>query len=472
MQDRLSDEFKAFMRSAIPLGRYAEPEELGEMVAFLASDAADYITGQVFSVDRGKDHAVTVPRGERESPSFLLGFRRALYRGAGFSRDEIRRPLIGVANSWGEISPATKHLGRLTERTKAGVAAAGGTPVEFVLSGLCDGTCAAAPGFNRYNLPWRDIAVSYLEAVARGNMFDGLVFVGVCDEVVPAHLIAALCIDLPCLLVLGGSMDPGRSPLHDAPVWAGEMTAGYAGLQAGTVSEAEYQALEASCCTGAGACGVMGTANTMQVFAEAAGLALPGNAVAPGASVELEQLACEAGRRAVALVEEGLRPSQVLTTAAFENALRAIIAVGGSTCALLHAAALADEAGLTLELEDFDRLSRSTPLVVDVLPSGRHSVADYHRAGGVPATLRALAPLLDLGVRTVAAPSLEDQLAQALDGDRKVIRPLDRPFSAEGAFAVLHGTLAPHGAVFKQSGSHVTSFRGPARVFDSEEAAG
>jgi len=425
-----------------------------------------------FDLDLGSACEARPPLGESESPSFLLGFRRALYRGAGFSRDEIRQPLIGVCNSWGEISPATKHLQTLTQKVKEGIAEAGATPVEFVLSGLCDGTCAAAPMYNRYNLPWRDVAVSYIEAVARANMFDGLVFVGVCDEVVPAHLLAALRIDLPGLLVLGGSMEPGSSPMHDQPVWAGEMTAGYAGVREGSVTEDQYEELEQSCCTGGGACGVMGTANTMHVFSEAAGLSLPGSAVAPGGSTELQTLAFEAGRRAVELAVKDIRPSHILTQASLENAVRATIAVGGSSCAVLHALALADEAGLRLELEDFDRLSRATPWLVDVLPSGRVSATDYHRAGGVQSTLKALAPLLNLDVPTVAAITLREQLASADDPEHEIIRSLDDPLAAEGAFAILHGTLAPKGAVFKQSGSGLRSFRGSARVFADEEAAG
>lgn len=416
--------------------------------------------------------AVRRPLGEREAPDFLLGFRRALYRGAGFSGHDLDRPLIGVANSWGEISPATGHLNALTAQVKRGVSRAGGTPVEFVLSGLCDGTCAAAPGYNRYNLPWRDIAASYIEAVARANMFDGLVFVGVCDEVVPAHILAALRVDLPGLLVLGGSMEPGASPVHDGPVWAGEMTGAYAGLLDGSLSREQYEATEATCCPGGGACGVMGTANTMHVFAEAAGLALPGGAVAPGTSRELEDLAFAAGVRSVALVEGGVRPSTILSREALENAVRATIAVGGSTCSVLHVLAAAREAGLPLELDDFDRLSRDTPWIVDVLPSGRLPTTAYHRAGGVPATLKALAPLLHLDVPTVASPSLREQLAGAPDGDPAVIRPLDTPLGPTGAFAVLRGTLAPRGAVFKLPGTTVRSFRGPARVFEDEKAAG
>ena len=432
------------------------------------------------------------PRGESLSPPFLLGFRRALYRGAGYTRTEVRRPLIGVANSWGEISPATKHLNALTARVKAGIWAAGGTPMEFVLSGLCDGTCAAAPGVNRYNLPWRDIAVSYLEAVANANMFDGMVFVGVCDEVVPAHLLAALRLDLPALLVLGGTMEPGRAPslgapasaaagtgapetyegAHDRSVWAGDMTGAYAAWQGGQLSEEGYLALEDTCCTGAGACGVMGTANTMQIFAEACGLALPGSAIAPGGGLELEQLASAAGERAVSLVHEGLRPSSVVTQGALENAVRAVVAVGGSTCAVLHALSIAAEAGLVLGLDDFDRLSGSTPLVADVLPSGRHTVAELHRAGGVSSLLRSLAPLLDLDTRSVTGTRLGDHLASVALGDGRAIRSLDDPLQPQGGIVVLRGSLAPEGAVFKQSGSAVRRFGGPARVFESEDKAG
>ena len=420
------------------------------------------------------------PKGEELSPRFLLGFRRALYRGAGFSRAAVRRPLVGVASSWGEINPASRHLGELTRRVKQGVEAAGATPVEFVLSGLCDGTCAATPRINRYNLPWRDIAVAYLEAVATANMFDAMVFVGVCDEVVPAHLMAAVRLDLPALLLVGGSMPQGcisdpRSGTR--PAWAGDMTGAYSDLTSGALTEEQYLACEDGCCTGAGACGVMGTANTMQVFAEACGFALPGNAVAPGESAELEQLAYRAGGRVVGLLEEDLRPSRILTQGALENAVRAVVTVGGSTCAVLHAQAVAAEAGLSLELDDFDRLSRSTPLLVDVQPGGRYSVEAYHQAGGVQATLCALAPLLDLDVLTVTGLTLRERLAEAsapasAAGGDSVIRSLGKPLQPEGAIAVLKGSLAPSGAVFKQSASGARTFRGPARVFETEEEAG
>lgn len=416
----------------------------------------------------------SAPRGE-QAPRFLLGFRRALYRGAGFSRAAIRRPLVGVASSWGEINPASRHLGELTRRVKEGVVAAGATPVEFVLSGLCDGTCAATPLINRYNLPWRDIAVSYLEAVATANMFDAMVFVGVCDEVVPAHLMAAVRLDLPAILVLGGSMPQGCIPDPrggERPAWAGDMTGAYVAMTAGAFTEEQYLACEDDSCPGAGACGVMGTGITMQIFAEACGLALPGNAVAPGESSELEDLAFRAGRRAVSLIEEDLRPSRILTQGALENAVRVVVTVGGSTCAVLHAQAVAAEAGISLELDYFDRLSRLTPLLADVQPGGTHPVAAYHLAGGVQTTLQALASLLDLNALSVTGKPLGEQLIGAASPDGQVIRTLDHPVRPEGGIVVLRGSLAPEGAVFKQSASGTRTFRGPARVFDTEEAAG
>jgi dihydroxy-acid dehydratase len=254
-------------------------------------------------------------------------------------------------------------------------------------------------------------------------------------------------------------------------VWAGDMAAAYAGTLDGSVSDDEYLHFEDACCGGAGACGVMGTANTMHLFAEASGLTLPGNAVAPGGGAELEALAHAAGERAVGLVREGLRPSAVLTQASLLNGVRAVVAAGGSTCAVMHVLALAAEAGLQFELDDFDRLSRSTPLVVDVRPSGRYSATDFHRAGGVQGLLATLAPLLDLEARTVAGMSLGEQIAAAT-ADRALIRPLDDPLCTEGGIAVLRGSLAPEGAVFKQSGSPVRRFQGPARVFETEEEAG
>lgn len=407
------------------------------------------------------------PRAETIVPEAMLGFRRALYRGSGFTYDEVRRPLIGVGSAWGEINPAARHLGTLATRVKQGVRDAGGTPVEFVLSGLCDGTCAGAHWAARYNLPWREIAASYLESVAEANMFDGLVFVGVCDEVIPAQLLAAGRIDRPCLLVGGGSMEPGGAAARGAAApagadpegsWAGDMTRAYA---AGATDEV----LEGVCCPGGGACPVMGTANTMQVFAEACGMMLPGGAVAPGGSDELADIAYRSGRRSVELVQEGLCSSAILTEAALRNGTAAVMAVGGSTCAVLHILALAAERGIDLSLWDMERTAREVPVVVDVRPTGRHWVPAYHAAGGVQATLAALGDVIDRTVSTVAEQS-------GLAGPpATLIGSPDHPKKPSPAMAVLYGSLAPEGAVIKTAGTRVGFFEGPARVFEAEEDA-
>lgn len=418
------------------------------------------------------------PRAETIVPEAMLGFRRALYRGSGFTYDEVRRPLIGVGSAWGEINPAARHLGTLATRAKQGVRDAGGTPVEFVLSGLCDGTCAGAHLAARYNLPWREIAASYLESVAEANMFDGLVFVGVCDEVIPAQLLAAGRIDRPCLLVGGGSMEPGGAAARGAAApagadpegsWAGDMTRAYA---AGATDEE----LEGVCCPGGGACPVMGTANTMQVFAEACGMMLPGGAVAPGGSDEPADIAYRSGRRSVELVQEGLCPSSILTEAALRNGTAAVMAVGGSTCAVLHILALAAERGIDLSLWEMERTAREVPVMGDVRPTGRHWVPAYHAAGGVQATLAALGDGIDRTVSTVAersgpaGPSAQEEEAAAGTAAALIGSP-DHPKKPGPAMAVLYGSLAPEGAVIKTAGTGAGSFEGPARVFETEEDA-
>lgn len=421
------------------------------------------------------------PRAETVVPEEMLGFRRALYRGSGFDHDEIRRPLIGVAGAWGEINPAARHLGSVAAKVKEGVRDGGGTPVEFVLSGLCDGTCAGARGPSRYNLPWREAAASYLEAVAEANVFDGLVFVGVCDEVIPAQLLAAGRIDRPGLLVGGGSMEPGGSGEEQGipgsaaireGSWAGDMTRAYAALADGQLTQAEYETLEAVCCPAGGTCPVMGTANTMQVFAEACGMMLPGGAVAPGGSVEIEEIAYQSGGRAVELVEMDLRPSEIVTEASLRNGIAAVMAVGGSTCAVLHILALAAERGIDLSLSDLERIAREVPVVVDVRPTGRHWVPAYHAAGGVQATLAALGDRVDRSVLTVGASGEAGVAARSRNGATgDVIGSPENPKKQGPAMAVLYGSLAPDGAVIKAAGTGIDSFEGPARVFDAEEDA-
>lgn len=409
---------------------------------------------------------------DAQTPDYLMGFRRALFRGAGFTRDALDRPFIGVVNSWGEISPATKHMQVLTRAAKEGIKVAGGTPVEFVLSGLCDGTCGGAPGANIYNMAWRDIAVAYIETVAEANQFDGLVFLPVCDEVVPAHLMAAARLNLPSIVVCGGTMlsvrDEGRN------LWAGDMTAAFADLKSGKIREEEYQRVEDICCSGAGACGVMGTGNTMQAFAEAIGMTFPGNGTRAGVDPYLEKMAYQSGIQVMELLKKNVKPLDIMTRPAFENALRVILTVGGSTCAIFHTIALAHEAGIPFDLSTFEEFSRSTPFLCNVQPSGAHPVKRLDDAGGIPAVMKELSPLLNLNTLTITGKTLRENLQSARVLDREVIRPLGDPVHAEGGMAILRGSLAPQSAIVKHVAvlPEMMVHQGPARVFDSEETAG
>ena len=409
---------------------------------------------------------------DEKTPDYLMGFRRALFRGAGFSGEALDRPLIGVVNSWGEISPATKHMQALTRAAKEGVKSAGATPVEFVLSGLCDGTCAGAPGANIYNMAWRDIAVAYIETVAEANQFDALVFLPVCDEVVPAHLMAAARLNLPSILICGGTMLPAR--LGDRDLWAGDATAAFADLKRGKISEEAYRQVEEQCCRGAGACGVMGTGNTMQAFAEAIGMALPGNGTVAGVDPALEKMAFQSGAQVMNLWQRVLRPRDIMTLPAFENAIRVILTMGGSTCALFHTIALAHETEIALDLSIFEKMSRNTPFICNVQPSGSYPVKGLDDAGGIPAVMKELSPLLNLDILTVTGKTLRENIKSARVLNGEVIRPLDRPLHREGGIAVLRGSLAPQSAIVKHVAvlPEMRAHRGPAKVFDSEDAAG
>jgi dihydroxy-acid dehydratase len=401
-----------------------------------------------------------------------MGFRRALFRGAGFSGEALDRPLIGVVNSWGEISPATKHMQALTQAAKEGVKSAGGTPVEFVLSGLCDGTCAGAPGANIYNMAWRDIAVAYIETVTEANQFDALVFLPVCDEVVPAHLMAAARLNLPSILICGGTMLPAR--LGDRDFWAGDATAAFADWKSGKIPEEAYRQVEEKCCRGAGACGVMGTGNTMQAFAEAIGMTLPGNGTVAGVDPVLERMAFQSGVQVMNLWQRVLRPREIMTLPAFENAIRVILTMGGSTCALFHTIALAHETEIPLDLSLFEKMSRSTPFICNVQPSGSYPVKGLDEAGGIPAVMKELSPLLSLDILTVTGKTLRENIKSARILNGEIIRPLDRPLHREGGIAVLRGSLAPESAIVKHVAvlPEMQAHRGPAKVFDSEDAAG
>jgi len=413
-----------------------------------------------------------VKKRDEKTPEYLMGFRRALFRGAGFTGEALDRPLVGVVNSWGEINPATRHMQTLTRAAKEGIREAGGTPVEFVLSGLCDGTCGGAPGANIFNMAWRDIAVAYIETVTEANQFDALVFLPVCDEVAPAHLMAAARLNLPSILVCGGTMLPVKVEGKD--VWAGDVTAAFADLKSGRISEDRYRRLEELCCSGAGACGVMGTGNTMQVFAEAIGMTLPGNGTIAGVDPALERMAFQSGSQVMNLWRRNIRPREIMTRQSFENAVRVILTLGGSTCAIFHTIALAYEAEVPLDLSIFEEMSRTTPFIGNVQPSGAYPVKSLDDAGGIPAVMKELSPLLNLEVPTVTGKTLRENIQGAAARNREVIRSLQDPLHSEGGISVLRGSLAPQSAVVKHVAvlPEMRIHEGPARVFDSEDAAG
>jgi dihydroxy-acid dehydratase len=385
----------------------------------------------------------------------------------GFTDADFRKPLIGIVNSWSEVCPGHIHLRTLAEWVKEGVRAAGGAPAEFNTLGPCDGI-AQGRGMH-YILPMREVIAASIELMVGANRFDGLVMLCSCDKVVPAMLMAAARLNLPTVFVTGGPMLPGH--LGDEELVLSDVKEGMGRYQAGLISAEEFYDIESHACPGPGACGFMGTANTMACAVEALGLSLPGCATLPAVDPAREELCRASGRRLVELVHAGLRARQMLSQASLENAIRVCLAIGGSTNMVLHLPAVAAEVGADIALDTFDRLSRATPLIAKFRPAGPHTVVDLHQAGGVPALLHLLLPLLSPDVPTVSGRTLGEVAAAARMLRADVLHPLTAPLAPEGGIAVLRGNLAPDGAVVKQSAvvPAMLHHRGPARVFECEE---
>lgn len=403
-------------------------------------------------------------------PDYALVERQEMIRGIGYGDEAVKRFQIGVVSSWGEVNPASIHLDRVVEFVKAGIWASGGTPREFVISSIC----TSMAGNDNYHLPHRDLVAGYIETVARTNLFDGMVFVPVCDDVIPGHLMAAARLDLPSVVVTGGYMQMNRykgavlDPLSVAPRY-------YLQLKEGKINEYEFSGIKDRGCPGTGACPVMGTANTMAAMVEALGMSIPGNTATPGADSRLLRIAFKAGQQAVRLVLDDIRPSGIMTLMAFKNAIRVLMAIGGSTNAVLHLQAIASELDLDMEPETFNRLSKETPFICDVAPSGsgKYFLSDLDEAGGISSVMKELEPLLDTGVKTVTGGTLSENLKSVPGADNKVIYPLASPLAREGGLVFLRGTLAPKSALIKKSAVPASMFehRGPARIFMSEESA-
>lgn len=394
-------------------------------------------------------------------------YPRTLYRALGFGDADFGKPLIGIVNSWGETNPGHMHLRQLAEWVKEGVRAAGGMPVEFNVPAPCDGI-AQGSGMH-YVLPLRDVIAASVELMAGANRFEGLVLLGTCDKIIPGLLMAAARLDLPAVIVTGGPMLPGEHA--GQAIVLSDVKEAMGRYKAGQISAEEFYAIECQACNGPGACAFMGTANTMAAMAETLGVTLPGCATLPAVDPRRAELCRASGRCCVELVQQGRTARQMLTRPAFENAVRVCMALSGSTNAVLHLPAIAHCAGVDLTLDDFDRLGRSTPTLARFKPVGPATAVDLDRAGGIPAVLHRLRPLLHGDAPTACGQTIGELAQREPAQGQTVLRPLDDPLLPEGGIAILRGNLAPRGAVVKTGGVNPVMWqhRGPARIFESED---
>jgi dihydroxy-acid dehydratase len=400
---------------------------------------------------------------------------RALFKAIGYTDQEIRRPLIGIANAANQVIPGHAHLDTVAAAVKTGVYMAGGTPIDFGTIGVCDGIAMNHTGM-KYSLGSRELIADSIEVMAIAHAFDALVLVPNCDKIVPGMLMAAARLDLPAIVVSGGPMLAGEHP-----TCAGDKVdlisvfEAVGAVKAGRMSADELAAIEEAACPTCGSCSGMFTANSMNCLSEAIGMALPGNGTIPAVFAARTRLAKQAGMRVVELVREGITPRQIMTPAAFRNALTVDMALGCSTNTVLHLTALAHEAGVPLDLDMINAVSSRTPHLCSLSPGGEHHIENLHRAGGIAAVLKQLdaGGLIDTACIQVGGGTVADTIAAAHVRDDDVIRPLARPHHETGGLAVLFGNLAPEGCVVKQTAvrEEMLRHRGPARVFDSEEDA-
>jgi dihydroxy-acid dehydratase len=396
---------------------------------------------------------------------------RAQLKGVGYDDDALRRPIVGVANTWTETMPCNFHLRGLAEQVKKGVKAAGATPMEFNTVAVSDGITMGSEGM-RASLISREVIADSIELMARGHMFDAVIALCGCDKTIPGCVMALARLDVPSLMLYGGSIVPGR--WHGRDVTIQDVFEGIGAHAAGDLSDEELVDLENHASPGAGACGGQFTANTMAMAFEVLGISPAGSSMVPAQDGEKAAVAEACGRLVVDVLERDLRPSRIITKESLENAIAAGAMSGGSTNLVLHLLAVAHEAGVPLELEDFDRIAWSTPLLCDLKPGGRFVATDLYRAGGVPLVVRRLeeAGRLHEDSLTVTGQTIGEIADSAEEADgQEVVRPLDQALKPNGGFAILRGNLAPDGCVVKLSGHGRREHTGPARVFESEEDA-
>jgi dihydroxy-acid dehydratase len=396
---------------------------------------------------------------------------RSMFKAIGFTGEDLAKPLIGVANTWIETMPCNFHLRRLSAKVKEGVRAAGGTPMEFNTIAISDGETMGTEGM-RASLVSREVIADSIELVCRGQLFDAVVCVVGCDKTIPAAAMALARLDLPGLVLYGGTIAAGNFRGKDVTIQ--DVYEAIGANSAGKMSDADLQELENVACPCAGACGGQYTANTMSTVMEMIGLSPMGYNSVPAMDPHKDEIAFRCGELALDLLKRGAKVKDILTRDAIENAIASVAASGGSTNSVLHLLAIAREAGVPLEIDDFQKVSERTPLLCDLKPFGRFVAADMHRAGGIRLLANRLlqSKKLHANAMTVTGKTIGEEAAAAIETpDQEVIAPLDRPLKASGGLVILRGNLAPQGCVAKISGHERLSQRGPARVFDSEEEA-
>ncbi|MDK2918827.1 MAG: dihydroxy-acid dehydratase [Candidatus Petromonas sp.] len=407
-----------------------------------------------------------IKKGAKGAPA------RSLFYGMGYTREEIDRPIIGIVNAQNEIIPGHMHLDRIAEAAKIGVAMAGGTPVEFPAIGICDGIAMGHEGM-KYPLASRELIADSIEAMAIAHGFDGLVLIPNCDKIVPGMMMAAARLNIPSVVVSGGPMRAGKYQGQDIDFSTCIEKVGT--FQKGMISEEELEEVAKKACPGCGSCSGLFTANSMNCLTEVLGLGLPYNGTAMAHSGERIRLAKYAGMKVMECLQKDIKPRDILTIKAFENAITVDMAMAGSSNTVLHLPAIAYEAGIELNLDLFDEISQRTPYLTKLSPSGAHHMEDLHMAGGIPALMKELTKkgLINEDIVTVTGLSVGENIKTSDVKDYNVIKPIDNPYRNKGGLAILRGNLAPDGAVVKESAvaEEMMVHEGPAKIYNSEEDA-
>ncbi|SFC75988.1 dihydroxy-acid dehydratase [Bacillus sp. OV322] len=397
---------------------------------------------------------------------------RAMLRAVGFTDEDFKKPMIGIASTWSEVTPCNIHIDELARKAKRGAGDAGGAPMIFNTITVSDGISMGTEGM-RYSLPSRDLIADSIETVVEGESLDGYVAIGGCDKNIPGCMMAIARINLPSVFVYGGTIQPGK--LDGKNIDIVSAFEGVGAYNAGKLDEEGLHKIECNACPGSGSCGGMYTANTMASAIEALGMSLPGSSSNPAETAEKHEDCYKAGQAVYHLLEEGIYPRDILTKEAFENAIAVVMALGGSTNAVLHLMAIANSAGVHLSLEDFNAMQKKVPHIADLRPSGKYVMQDLHEIGGIPALMKHLlkAGLLHGECLTVTGKTVAENLEEWPDFEegQKIIFPVDKPLSKEGPLVILKGNLAPDGAVAKVSGLKVREMTGAAKVYNDEPSA-